>query len=363
MTNGDRLPLNTFAIAFGLAGLAETWSAAARVLPLPGWLPHLFWAVAAIAWLWLIVAHLVAGARSGQRLRDQLRHPAQGPLAALVPVTGMLLGAEAGHFQPVLGRVVVLAAIAVAAVFGGWLVGTWFEGRLELEAVHGGYLLPTVAAGLIAADTAAAAGWPALGWAAFGAGVFFWIVVTTLIMLRLVVRPALPDPLTPTVAILLAPPAVAGLAWFSLTGDRTGPVPAALLGIMVLLGLVELAFLPRFRRLGFSLGFWSFTFPAGAVCAVTIEWLDVTRATGRQAVAAVLLAGLTVFVAAIAVRSLAEVRRGRDRARALAGLVAADDDDATRGSSGLIAPGALPVSAQPAAREGTPLPSARAAAQ
>ncbi|BAL89157.1 putative transporter [Actinoplanes missouriensis 431] len=325
-----RIPLNTFAIAFGLSGLAEAWTAAARVLSLPSWLPHLFWAVAAIAWVWLIAAHLIAGARGDQRLRDQLRHPAQGPLAALVPVTGMLLGAELAHFQHRAGEIVVLAAITVAALFAGWLIGTWLEGRLTLEAVHGGYLLPTVAGGLVAADAAAAVGHPMVGWAAFGVGVFFSIVITTLILLRLVVRPSLPDPLVPTVAILLAPPAVAGLAWFALAGDAFGPVPAAFAGLTVVLTLVELAFLPRFLRLPFSLGFWSFTFPAGAVTAFTAE------ASGNRAVTVVLLTALTAGLAALAVRSLPIAGRRRERRHALDTLTAADDADARKAARGLV---------------------------
>ena len=46
-------------------------------------------------------------------------------------------------------------------------------------------------------------------WACFGVGVFFWGVMTGLLLIRLSFRPALPDPLVPTMAILVAPPAVA----------------------------------------------------------------------------------------------------------------------------------------------------------
>lgn len=299
-----RIPLNTFAIGFGLAGLAEAWSAAAPALGLPGWLPQVFWSIAAVAWLCLLTAHVVHGARG---LREQLRHPAQGPLAALVPVIAMLLGADLSRYWFAAGRLVVVVALAAAAVFAGWLISTWLRGDLELEAVHGGYLLPTVAAGLVGADAAAAVGLRPLAWGAFGIGVFFWTVVTTLILLRLIIRPALPDALTPTLAIVLAPPAVAGLAWFQLAGPVPGPVPAALAGLTVLLALTQVAMLPRYRRLAFSLGFWSFTFPSAAVAAFTFVWLDAAAVPGRQLITAVLLAVLTVFVAVLAVRSLARV--------------------------------------------------------
>ncbi|MCO8273962.1 transporter [Actinoplanes sp. TRM 88003] len=317
-----RIPLNTFAIGFGLAGLAEAWSAAAPTLALPGWLPQVFWSIAAVAWLWLLTAHLVRGLRATQRLRDQLRHPAQGPLAALVPVIALLLGADLSRYAFTAGRIVVVVALVAAALFAGWLIGTWLQGDLELEAVHGGYLLPTVAAGLVGADAAAAVDLRLVGWAAFGVGVFFWVMMTTLIVLRIIVRPALPDALTPTLAILLAPPPVAGLAWFALAGPSAGAAPAALAGLGVVLALTQVALLPRYRRLTFSLGFWSFTFPAAAAAAFTFEWLEIETAPGRQAITAVLLIALTAFVGVLAVRSI------QARTTALRTLTAANEKDA-----------------------------------
>ncbi|MCY1136625.1 transporter [Actinoplanes sp. Pm04-4] len=319
----QRIPLNTFAVGFGLAGVAEAWSAAAPVLGLPGWAPQVFWVIAAVAWLWLVTAHLVRGVRATQRLRDQLRHPAQGPLAALVPVVALLLGADLSRYAAGAGRLVVVLALVAAAVFAGWLISTWLRGELELAAVHGGYLLPTVAAGLVGADAAATVGLPEVGWAAFGVGVFFWVVVTTLILLRIIVRPALPDALTPTLAILLAPPPVAGLAWFALAGPVASPAPAALAGLAALFVLIQLALVPRYRRLTFSLGFWSFTFPTAATVAFTFEWLEITAAPGRSAITAVLLIALTGFVGVLGVRSV------RARTTALRTLTVADDKDAT----------------------------------
>ena len=95
----SRIPLNTLAVPFGLAGFAETWSYAAPVLHLPAVVPQVFWAIAAVVWVWLLGAHAVRGARVGERLVDQLRHPAQGPIAALVPVA-LHLAWQVGTLKP-----------------------------------------------------------------------------------------------------------------------------------------------------------------------------------------------------------------------------------------------------------------------
>lgn len=210
-TARERIPLNTLAIPFGLSGLAETWTAGSRVLSLPDVVADVFWLLAGVAWIWMITAHLIRGVRVHQPLAAQLRHPAQGPIAALVPVVGMLLGARVFRYSPTVGESLVVLSIVAAALFAGWIIPRWLRG-IEPSAVHGGYLLPTVASGLIGGTTAAEVGLPDLGWGAFAIGILFWAVLFTILVVRLGALTALPGPLTPTLAILVAPPAVAGLA-------------------------------------------------------------------------------------------------------------------------------------------------------
>jgi tellurite resistance protein len=323
-----RIPLNTFAIGFGLAGLAEVWDAASGSLGLPPVLAQVVWGITSVAWLWLLVAHIVRGAHSSDRLSGQLKHPAQGVIAALVPITTMLIAGEVLTVAPLAGLILFDVSVVASAAFAGWLIGTWLQGGLALESVHGGYLLPTVAAGLVGADVAAKANLTELGWGLFGVGVFFWVVMTVLLIIRLAFRPSLPDPLVPTMAILVAPPGVAGIAWFSLTGLHPSPVAAMIAGLGVLLVLVQFALIPKYRRLKFSLGFWSFTFPAAAVLADAILWVRITAPGGWRAITVALLVLATLLVVLIGIRSLADVLpRGR-RAADEKVLRAADETDA-----------------------------------
>jgi tellurite resistance protein len=322
-----RIPLNTLAVGLGLAGLAELWSTAGATLKLPDVVGQLFWVIATVAWLWLIIAHIVRGAQSADSFASQLRHPAQGPIAALIPVTGMLIAGDLRSVIYWLGVTLFLVSLAVAAIFAGWLIALWLQGGLALESVHGGYLLPTVAAGFVAATVAGDAGFDLLGWALLGVGVFFWIIMTLLVVIRLAFRPSLPDPLVPTMTILVAPPAIAGLAWFSLNGLHTSPGAAALAGMGVLLVLVQLALIPKYRRLKFSLGFWSFTFPTAAVITDAVLWVRLSAFPGWQVVTIVLLTAITALVVVIAVKSLILVFPRAVAAEAV--LTSADNTDAT----------------------------------
>lgn len=312
-----RIPLNTLAISFGLAGLAVVWSTVAAELDLSPALPLVLWIGAAVAWVWLLVAHAVRGARSGEPLIGQLKHPAQGPIAAIVPTVGMLLGAELNLIWPAGGMILVLVSLVVALAFAGWILAFWHSGQLNPEAFHGAYLLPTVASPLVASAVSARLGFDVLAMGAFAVGILFWVVLVTVLLARLAFFPPLPQALTPTLAILLAPPAVAGTAWFAMNGPRPDPMSTALLGVLVLMVVLQLFLIPTYRRLPFTLGFWSFTFPVASAGAYGAQWLAIAAPVGWQAGVLAIAAVPTVLIAAIGVRSLvlvSSVRRGARRA-------------------------------------------------
>ena len=312
-----RIPLNTFAISFGLAGLAGLWSVAATALALPGLIDELFWFVVAVAWVWTITAHAIRGSKSSETLLSQLKHPAQGPIAAIIPAVGMLLGAHLYRFWPLGGTVLVAASILIGALFAGWILAYWHSGHLTPEAFHGGYLLPTVGASLIAATTSFRVGLGGLSMGAFAVGIFFAVVIYTVLLARVAFFPPLPGPLMPTIAIILAPPAIAGTAWFTMQGERADPVSVGLLGVLVLVVLLQLFLVGIYRRLSFTLGFWSFTFPVAAAASYVIEWFTVVRFPGWQAATIAALALGTAAVVAVGIKSIVlvmSVHRGARRA-------------------------------------------------
>jgi tellurite resistance protein len=325
-STAERIPLNTFAIAFGTAGLADLWSTSVAALRWPTAVGIAFWVAAAIVWVWLIVAHTVRGARSTATFASQLRHPVQGPLAALVPVVGMLLGDELHVYAPLAGDILLIASIVAAALFAAWILALWMRGPITVDAIHGGYFLPTVATSFIGAAGAGDAGMKALALSLFFVGCFFWAVMFAVIVARLAVRPPLPAALVPTLAIFLAPPAAASAGWFAITGLVSSPIAVGLLGFTVLMLLLELALIPAFRKLAFSLGFWSFTFPLAAAARVGVDWASMLRFAGCTALIIALLAITTAVVLAVAIQSVRLAAAGLRSAEAT--LASADDEAA-----------------------------------
>ncbi|WP_172582581.1 hypothetical protein [Subtercola boreus] len=325
--------MNTLAIPFGLLGYAGTWNAARTAFGWEAWVTEPFWALATAALIWLIIAHTIRGRHTSSTLADQLRHPAQGPIAAIFPASVVLLGAHLYPSIPIAGAILVYSGAASGFVFAAWLTTLWIRKQVPVEAIHGGYFLPTVAAGYISAGAFAAIGNMLFAIAAFSMGTFFWIVIFTILLARLALVAPLPGPLTPTLAILAAPPAVGGMAWLAMNGRTLDWVTVALLGATIFMVLIQIALIPTYRKLTFTLGFWSFTFSMAAVASQTIVLSDLARYPGWQVVAIAALAAVSVLIIVIAIKSLTAGGSFRRRARQEERQITQADDLVARSKS------------------------------
>ena len=308
MPLGPRVPPSLFAIALGIAGLALAWDTAAALLGTARLVPDVVDLLDAAIWFALVGLYLLQGPRI---IMADLRDPVLSPFVSASVLTAMLLSAALARETFAAGRVLVIIFLTVAIGLGGWLTGQWMTDGIDQDSLHPGYFLPTAAGGLIGANVAVEVHLHALAEASFGIGIISWVVLGSVTLNRLFTRPALPSTLVPTLAIELGIPAVAGTAYFALTGPTVSFVACLLGGYAVLMALVQVRLIPVYRRLSFAAGFWSFTFSYAAAVTDALAWLAIERPAGTTGYAIAIIALLSAFVAWIAFRTVVVAVRGQ----------------------------------------------------
>ena len=308
-TQRPRLPVippNFFGISFGLSGLAEVWILAAPTVGVSDIVGRVLAGFATAVWVALLVIYFSKGPK---RVQHDWRDPIVSPFLALVVIVPTLLAGVLCEVQLPIGRVLV-AVLSSAAVFvGGWSTGQWIINDLYDECMHPGYLLPTATGGFVGSIAASEAHLRLLAEAWFGVGMVSWLLVASIILNRLFIRPNLPPPLIPTIALEAGPPMVAGVAYLALHHGPIDAFAAGLGGYAILMVLVQLRLAPVYLRLRFTPGFWSFTFPTAAIGLDGIEWLQTTRPTGFTAYTAIVLGVVTLVIASVAARSVVALTR------------------------------------------------------
>lgn len=307
-----RIPLNFFGMPFGIAGLAAVWHQMAEQGDAPAAVGDVLFLLSALVWLTVLAAYATSVASATTRLVDDLTDPVAGPFASLAVITPTLLAAQGLYpHAPTTGRVVVVIFMTLTVLAGGWYTGQWIYSPLTFDSLHPGYFLPTVAGGLVASAAAAGIGYTMLAHILFGLGMICWLVLGSLMIARLVVGPTFPQPLVPTIAIEVAPAAVASLTWFAINGGEIDVVAQLLGGYGLLMILAQLRLLPLFVRLPFMPSLWAFAFSWAAVATASLHWLERLRPVGHVVWAGLVCTVATVLIGGISLGTLVALRRGR----------------------------------------------------
>ncbi|MDN4472891.1 SLAC1 anion channel family protein [Demequina zhanjiangensis] len=304
----QHLPVGIFASVMGIGGLALAWQGAAHRWDLPAatgetlaWVALGALALATVAYAAKAILHPAA-------VRAEATHPVKAAFIATVPI-GALVTATA------------LLEVQEGLSFGLWAVGATLQAAVTLYVmhrwiadatitqthIHPAWFIPVVGnlvvplAGVEHADAD-------LSWLFFGVGIVYWLGLLPVVLARLFTAGVIPPRLAPTLAILVAPPAVASLAWVRLGGSWDDPAARILLGVTLFQVCLLLVQSRSLRKAPWAVSAWAYTFPLAAASRAFLQTAD--GAAWWEWVGAVSLAAATMLVAAMAVRTIIAARRG-----------------------------------------------------
>jgi tellurite resistance protein len=304
------LPLSLFGIPLGLAGLGAGWSAARALLGAPSWPEEVLYGAASALWIVLTTIYLLRGLRRKGAFRADLRNQVAGPFASFIPLVGVLLSAHYSEYLPELGAWLCIAFIAALTIVATQLLAHWFTGGVSMQSIHPGYFLPVVAGSFVASIGFSSVHAHDAALAAFGTGAFFWLVVGTVVTVRLMTAGELPPAARTGLSAYLAAPATASVAWIVSHPGPMGALQLGLTGVLVIMLLMQLLLIGEYRKLAFCPLFWVFTFPVATTANYAVRWFAASDLPGREIYAWTILALATAFILAIAVRTVAAAVTG-----------------------------------------------------
>jgi tellurite resistance protein len=302
------LPLPLFASVMGLAGLALVWRAASAHWDSAMLVSDAVALLAAAVLLVLLVAYGLKCAKHPDAVLRELRHPVRINFLPAISISLILLGILARDTSAQLSLVLWGGGAALHLLLTIIVVSVWWRGNRDLGALNPAWFIPAVGNVLVPV-AAAPAGYPEIGWFFFTIGLFFWVILGTLVFYRLVFAAPLPPVMRPTLVIMLSPPAVAFLGWMALTGEA-GIGGRILFYIGVLTFLLLTAQAPSLARAPFAPSWWAFTFPTAAFTLSLHRFADSTGILpSSTAVPLVALASVIVLlVAGATLRALLDGR-------------------------------------------------------
>lgn len=231
-------------------------------------------------------------------------------------------------FFPALSISLMLLATAYQSLFpnlaeAAWILGAALHAALTLAVITNwigqrgfgpGHLSPAwfiPAVGNVVAPIAGVSlGYTEASWYFFAVGMLFWLVLLSVIINRMIFHDPMPGKLRPTLAILIAPPALGFLAWTQLNGGQIDVLARLLFNLGVFFtALVAIQFL-AILRLPFGLSFWALSFPLAGMTVASFHYAQHTGMAGFGLLGWALLGVLTAVIAMLVWRTVISAVRG-----------------------------------------------------
>lgn len=305
----EHFPITFFATIMGLAGFTLALRAAEKAFGLANTASHVLLATSLAVMAVVTALYGLKALRHWPAVHAEWHHPVRLAFFPTVSVSLLLIAVAMLQDWP-------------RVAFGFWAVGTLLQAVLTIAVISGwigtrsfqhGHLNPAwfipAVGNVIVPVAGAQLGYAEVSYLFFSAGITFWLVLLTLVFNRLVFHDPLPGRLQPTLVILIAPPAVAFIAWVRMQGG-VDPFAHILLSVAYVFGALVLVQAPRILRLPFALSFWALSFPLAALTIASFLYAEKAESAVHRGIGLGLLALLAAVIVGLVGRTLLAAARG-----------------------------------------------------
>lgn len=297
MSKLAHLPIALFTSVMGFSGLSLAWLKASQL----GWpftyaVGHTARIFTSILLILLLSAYFLKALLHWQNVRQEALNPIKINFFAAIPIGIILVSTLWSDSYPIIANWIWSAGVLLMLVATLTTMSSWInQARYQVNHLNPAWFIPVVG-NILIPIAGVRFGHLQTSWFFFSVGLFFWIILTAIVMNRLFVHEALAPRMRPTLFILLAPPSVGFISYLSLTGsvlDTTAKI-IFFIGLFLLLLLAINAV--GFLKLPFFLSGWAYSFPIAGMSVASFEMGQLTNLYGYIALGWALLAVLSVIV-------------------------------------------------------------------
>jgi tellurite resistance protein len=291
-------PITSFAVIMGLTGLTIAFGKFYHLQ----WLPRIFYDISIFTVLALFLTFSVLyGLKLAwypDEVKTDFQHRIRINFFSSVSISLLLLSIAFLTYYPILSIVLWWVGVILHTVFMFKTISYWIQHNFEIQHFNAAWFIPVVGNILIPISGVDFA--PVIiSYFYFAVGFFFWIILFTIFLYRVIFHAQLPEKFIPTFFILLAPPAVGFISYMRIAASWDNFSVFMLL--MVYFFVILLAVMYKsFFKLKFFMSWWAFTFPLAAATIASTLAYQVTHYLFFQIVAWILLLSTITAISIVA---------------------------------------------------------------
>ena len=290
----EHFPVQLFAVIMGLSGLSIVFAKAYHLIDMPYWIYGTLLFVDTILFLGIFTAYMFKWLLYPEAVKKEFYHPIKSSFMAAISVSFLLVSIAYYDFAPTVSILFWYIGTPLQLLFTLIVIRYWIHNELKVVHSNPAWFIPIVGNVLVpVVGVEAAPVWVSLFF--FSLGIFFWVVLFTIMMYRIVFHHPLAKKSVPTLFILIAPPAVGFVSYFRITNGSIDMFSMFLYFIALFTLFLLLFMVQMFDTKQFFISWWAYTFPLAAITIATLLMHMAFRTTTTY-VGSVILILLTTSV-------------------------------------------------------------------
>ena len=303
----EHFPVQLFAVIMGVSGLAIVFAKAYHLIDLPYWIYGLLLFIDTLLFLGIFIAYMFKWLLYPEAIKKEFYHPIKSSFMAAISISFLLVSIAYYDFAPTLSILLWYIGAPLQLAFTLIVMRYWIHNEFKVVHSNPAWFIPIVGNVLVpVVGVEAAPVWVSLFF--FALGMFFWMVLFTIMMYRIVFHHPLAKKLVPTLFILIAPPAVGFVSYFRITNGSIDMFSMFLYFIALFTLLLLLFMVRMFDTKQFFISWWAYTFPLAAITIATLLMHMAFRTTVTYAGSVILILLTTSVIGFVTVRTYQECR-------------------------------------------------------
>lgn len=262
-------PVQLFAVVMGVSGLAIAFGKAYHVFGVPYFIYATLLLIDTLLFLSVFTLYMYKYVLYPEAVKRESLHPVKSSFMATISISFLLVSIAYYDFAPTLSILLWYVGAPLQLFFTLNILKHWINSEFKEVHSNPAWFIPIVGNVLV----------PVVGIDAapiyvsiffFSVGLFFWLVLFTIIMYRIFFHHPMPQKLIPTLFIFIAPPAVGFVSYFRMSSGSIDMVSMFLYFVALITLFLLLFMFKKYDKSEFFISWWAYTFPLAAITIATI---------------------------------------------------------------------------------------------
>jgi len=261
-------PIMMYAIVMGMCGLTITYQKAGEWLGFPHIIGSSLMYITTLIFIIISVIYAIKYFKYKMAVQKEFAHPIRINFFAAISISMLMLAIIYKESYPTISAAFWYPGVLLHFYLTLHTITYWINSNQELAHSNPAWFIPIVGNVLV---PVAGVGFASTGILMyfFSVGMFFWVILLSIILNRIIFHHQLAVKFMPTMFILIAPPAVGFIAYFKMY-HQIDFFAIFLFNIALFFTFLVAFMYKNFMKIKFFISWWAFVFPIAAMAIASM---------------------------------------------------------------------------------------------